>query len=79
MCWLKLVSARIDEWALYVFLCSFVLMSLLFYVSCSRWHCTVIEIRSLVLARDDGIVGMCAKRVLQVKREAELQLGKTQN
>ena len=59
MCWLKLVSARIDEWALYVFLCSFVLMSLLFYVSCSRWHCTVIEIRSLVQARDDGIVGAC--------------------
>ena len=33
-----------------------VLMSLLFYVSCSRWHCTVIEIRSLVLARDDVVV-----------------------
>ena len=32
-----------------------------------RWHCTVIEIRSLVLARDDGIAGMCAKRVLQGK------------
>ena len=36
-----------------------VLMSLLFYVSCSRWHCTVIEIRSLVLARDDVVVGAC--------------------
>ena len=36
-----------------------VLMSLLFYVSCSRWHCTVIEIRSLVQARDDVVVGAC--------------------
>ena len=27
--------------------------------------CACIEIRSLVLARDDGIAGMCAKWVLQ--------------
>ena len=55
----KLVSALTAEWALFVFLCSFVLVSLLFYISCSRWHCAVVEIRSLVLARDDGIVGTC--------------------
>lgn len=24
-----------------------------------RWHCAVVEIRSLVLARDDGVVGTC--------------------
>ena len=29
--------------------------------------CACIEIRSLVLARDDGVAGMCAKRVLQGK------------
>ena len=48
-----------------------VLVPLLFYVSCYRWHCTVIEIRPLVQARDDGIVGTCAKRgfaLLQCER-----------
>ena len=63
----KLVSALTVEWILFVFLCSFVLMSLLFYVSCSCRHCAVIGIRSLVLARDDGVAGTCAKRTLQGK------------
>ena len=44
---------------LFFFFCPFVLVSLLFYVSCSRRHCAVVEIRSLVLARDDGVFGAC--------------------
>ena len=35
-------------------------LCLLFIVAkCSCWHCSVIEIRSLVLARDDDIGSMC--------------------
>ena len=52
------------------FTCNFVavvLVSLFIVALCSRWHCAVVEIRSLVLARDDGVAGTCAKRVLQVK------------
>ena len=29
------------------------------FALCSRRHCAIIEIRSLVLARDDGIAGTC--------------------
>ena len=35
-------------------------LCLLFIVAkCSCWHCSVIEIRSLVLARDDGSLAFC--------------------
>ena len=60
---------------MFIIMYSYVLLFLCLYL---LQHPAWFLIRSLVLARDDGIAGMCAKRVLQVKREAELQLGKTQ-
>ena len=44
------------------FMHSYVLLflCLLFIVAkCSCWHCSVIEIRSLVLARDDSVGSLC--------------------
>ena len=57
------------------FTCNFVavvLVSLLFYVSCSRWHCAVVEIRSLVLARDDVSRALVRSELRKVKHEAWL-------
>ena len=39
-----------------MFFCSYVF---LFIALCSRWHCAVVEMRSLVLARDDAVGALC--------------------
>ena len=74
----KLVSALTVEWTLFVFLCSFVLMSLFilcFVLSpalCCHWD--------KVPGPGQGwrIAGTCAKRVLQGKTQSCALLGKTQ-
>ena len=35
------------------------IMACRMYFLICRWHCAVVGIRSLVLARDDGVAGTC--------------------